>query len=170
MLSYEKVRLQPEGDVSRNDLKVTDVRLKEFLQTECNAFNLKQDNANARHRAHFGVVLCGDKLLDDAERKEAILKLLRIHPDGELPDKSVKQKVVGGEMEGSGMVRAVEQYRAKPAYLVIKGISDWGAAKGGEASKAGVMADVKDELLLLLPRRRRLTSILRPRPPTLPSP
>lgn len=69
-------------------------------------------------RAHFGPVACGDKVI--AQRK-ALQSLLKHWP-----------KLIGVEMEGSGVAAAVEDERPSPEYLMIRGVSDSADANKGK--------------------------------------
>ena len=84
--------------------------------------------------ALLGMILCGDKLLDNKDKKDAIKLLLGVDKG----DKLGGVKVVGGEMESSGMITA-SQHHSNTACLLIKGISDW--AQNKDASPDGT--DVK---------------------------
>jgi len=132
VLNYERVRLGPDGDIDRNVAKPIDVTMKPFLKKEEQAFTF------TGQAAHMGIMLCGDKLVDDATRKQAIMDLLKVDQKGKFPNGL--DRVVGGEMEGSGMVRALEQYRPPQCFLVVKGISDWGENKGGEKNTVALTA------------------------------
>lgn len=66
---------------------------------------------------HFGGLLSGEKLVDDAEFKK---KLWQIEPEA-----------IGGEMEGCGIMSAC--YRRKVGWLLVKAICDWGEHKTSKA-------------------------------------
>src|SRR5262249_14594217 len=65
----------------------------------------KTDDASVYH----GVVLSGEKLVDNADFKA---ELLRMHPEA-----------IGGEMEGAGLAAAAARHRTE--WLLVKGICDW---------------------------------------------
>ena len=67
-------------------------------------------------RIHLGVVMSGDKLVDNRPYRDALL--------------SIEPEAVGGEMEGIGVETAAR--RAKVDWIVVKGICDW--ADGGKSS------------------------------------
>ena len=66
-------------------------------------------------RLHPGVVLSGEKLVDDSQFKQILT--------------SLGNQIVGGEMEGSGLYSAIHAANPKPEWLLLKGISDWGEGK-----------------------------------------
>ncbi|MCX8521319.1 MAG: NACHT domain-containing protein, partial [Rhodoferax sp.] len=66
-------------------------------------------------RLHQGVVLSGEKLVDDSYFKQVLT--------------SLSTQIVGGEMEGGGLYTAIHAANPKPEWLLIKGISDWGEGK-----------------------------------------
>ena len=66
-------------------------------------------------RLHPGVVLSGEKLVDDPQFKKILT--------------SLGNQIVGGEMEGSGLYSAIHAANPKPEWLLLKGISDWGEGK-----------------------------------------
>lgn len=62
---------------------------------------------------HFGVIASGEKLVNS---EEFVIKLMSQEPE-----------LIGGEMEGVGLVSVAERYRKD--WILIKGISDWGVGK-----------------------------------------
>lgn len=62
---------------------------------------------------HFGVIASGEKLVNS---EEFVMKLMNQEPE-----------LIGGEMEGVGLVSVAERYRKD--WILIKGISDWGVGK-----------------------------------------
>lgn len=62
---------------------------------------------------HFGVIASGEKLVNS---EEFVMKLINQEPE-----------LIGGEMEGVGLVSVAERYRKD--WIIIKGISDWGVGK-----------------------------------------
>lgn len=68
---------------------------------------------------HTGLILSGEKLVDNSKFKQ---KLLKLEPEA-----------VGGEMEGSGICDAC--YRKKVPWLIIKGICDWAEEKNSKGQK-----------------------------------
>ena len=66
-------------------------------------------------QCHFGLVLSGDKVIDDAGFKE---KLFAAYP-----------RAKGGEMEGRGAASACRVKRLEE-WIIVKAICDWGENKG----------------------------------------
>lgn len=62
---------------------------------------------------HFGVIASGEKLVNS---EEFVIELMNQEPE-----------LIGGEMEGVGLVSVAERYRKD--WILIKGISDWGVGK-----------------------------------------
>ena len=62
-------------------------------------------------RLHFGKVLSGDKLVDDENYRDELIALAGTH------------KVIGGEMEGAGVQKALSFNNGQ--WIVIKAICDW---------------------------------------------
>ena len=60
-------------------------------------------------KVHFGLILSGDKLINNKDYRD---KLLRIEPEA-----------IGGEMEGTGVYAAA--YRNKVDWILVKAICDW---------------------------------------------
>jgi len=72
------------------------------------------EKVNWKHsKVHTGLILSGDKLVDNSKFKK---KLLKQEPEA-----------IGGEMEGAGILAA--SYRRKVDWVIVKGICDWGEAK-----------------------------------------
>jgi nucleoside phosphorylase len=69
---------------------------------------------------HFGLILSGDKLVDNQDFRAQLLQL--------------EPEAIGGEMEGAGLYAAAQ--RSKVDWIVIKAISDWadGQKRQGKAA------------------------------------
>lgn len=78
--------------------------------------NSKQD---WNGQIHFGLVASGEKLLN---QKEAIDKIFAEEPE-----------IIGGDMEGSGMLAVAERYRID--WILVKAISDWGFDKSDNGQR-----------------------------------
>jgi len=72
---------------------------------------------NRKTKIHTGIILSGEKLVDDPTFKSQLWEL--------------EPEAIGGDMEGAGVVSACIR-RNKP-WIVIKGIADWGENKGDKA-------------------------------------
>ena len=70
-------------------------------------------------RVRFGLVLSGDKLIDNMNFRDQLLLL--------------EPEAIGGEMEGAGLYAAAE--RLKVDWIVVKAISDWADGKKREGER-----------------------------------
>ena len=68
-------------------------------------------------RKHFGALLSGQKLIDDASFRDALVKK---HPTA-----------IGGEMEGAGVFASA--FRERIEWILVKGVCDW--ADGNKSDK-----------------------------------
>lgn len=106
MISYESQRIGRGGStaavISRGDRASASPRLLD----RCRTAKLEWD----RCAVHFGPILSGEKLVDNADYRA----LLTTRFDDE---------VVGGEMEGAGVHAAAHRHGTD--WIVIKAISDW---------------------------------------------
>lgn len=71
----------------------------------------------ARPSVHEGLVISGDKLVDDPGFRAELIKM-------------AKNEAIGGEMEGAGLVSAAA--REPSRWIVVKAICDWGMGKGDQ--------------------------------------
>ena len=75
-----------------------------------------------KYKWYYGPMLTGGTVLSDAEERNQLLEAAS----------NIGCKIVGGEMEGSGIYYACERIKDRHIpFLVIKGICDWGAEKNG---------------------------------------
>ena len=108
---YELARLNSDGTVTpRGDKPGSADSLRNRLR--------QVDIAEGRRgkgwpKVRFGLVLCGQKLVDNLDYRESLKKLF-----GE---------AIGGEMEGSGVYAAVSARHVD--WIVVKAICDWGHDK-----------------------------------------
>ena len=135
VLSYEHVR---EGSIreNRNIAQPMNTNICNLIKPTLAKWNFIAGTQPLS--IHQGVLLCGDKLIDDKDVMADIVKLLGIDKNGKLNGR----KVVGGEMEGSGMV-ASAQHHNQTACLVVKGISDWGHDKDVGVDESEPSTDTK---------------------------
>ena len=102
LMFYESQRLGTGGEiVARGDRPHGASRLVNYL---CNAY-LDWEVAEVR----FGLVLTGEKLVDDLDYRESL--------------KKIESEAIGGEMEGAGLYVACQD--AKVDWILVKGICDW---------------------------------------------
>jgi nucleoside phosphorylase len=100
---YELQRLG-EGVILRGDKPHASPRLINFCRST--AFSASSPISYA---VRFGLLLTGDKLIDDISYRNQLLKL--------------EPEAIGGEMEGGGLYVAC--YESKTDWIVIKAICDW---------------------------------------------
>jgi nucleoside phosphorylase len=101
LMLYESQRVSVIETSSRGDRPHSAPRLVNFLQ---NAY-LDWEGAEVR----FGLVLTGEKLVDNLDYRESLKKL--------------ESEAIGGEMEGAGLY--VSCHDAKVDWILVKAICDW---------------------------------------------
>ncbi len=75
-----------------------------------------------RFNWHPGPMLTGGTVLSDADERNQLVEAAA----------RIGQKIVGGEMEASGIYYACQKIKGRHIpFLIIKGICDWGAEKNG---------------------------------------
>ena len=108
---YELSRLNANGTLTPRDDKPS------CANTLVNRFRHTDTNERRRGagwpKTRFGLVLCGQKLVDNLDYRESLKKLF--------------PEAIGGEMEGGGLY--VSAQTAKVDWLVVKAICDWGHDK-----------------------------------------
>lgn len=104
---YEKERVGKHSIVPRGSRNESNPYLLQVARSVRRDFPLS---------AHFGVMLSGEKLVDDPDFKK---RLWEIEPEA-----------IGGEMEGAGVVAAC--LRNQIPWIIVKAICDWGENKGNE--------------------------------------
>lgn len=75
---------------------------------------------------HFGLVLSGDKLVDNQDFRNQLLQL--------------EPEAIGGEMEGAGLYAAAQRHKVD--WILVKAISDWadGRKRRGKATNQRLAA------------------------------
>jgi WD40 repeat protein/nucleoside phosphorylase/uncharacterized protein YjbI with pentapeptide repeats len=117
---YENRRVNPDGSFSLRGDRVT---------ASAAWLNRMRNTDNARSRdcpaiwpkLHFGLVLSGEELIDNAQHRDALIA----ETGGE---------AIGGEMEAAGIYVASNEHHCD--WLVVKAISDW-----ADGHKAGRTAE-----------------------------
>ena len=115
MQGQDKPRLRLTADVGMNlkPGKVKDqfiprgdrVTASTWLLDKCRSGDLDWHGA----KVHFGLVLSGEKLVNDATFRDGLLDL--------------EPEAIGGEMEGAGLYTAASAARVD--WILVKGICDW---------------------------------------------
>ena len=83
--------------------------------------NYSHTRAGKEVQVHFGPIIARPDLVDNSEYKK---KLKELSPEA-----------LGGEMEGAGIMAAIEKvYNNRAEAIVIKAICDWGNGKKSEAA------------------------------------
>lgn len=108
---YEPERVGSDKIIPRGDRIPADP----ILLNRCDTAKLTWRDS----KVHTGLILSGEKLVDNLELKK---KLLNIEPEA-----------IGGEMEGAGIIAAC--YRKNVPWIIVKGICDWAENKesGGQS-------------------------------------
>ena len=106
LLYYEpqKVDLQ-RGQMPRGDRTTSSERLLDRFRSG--------DNDWQGAKTHFGLILSGEKLVNDPAFRDWLLK--------------TEQEAIGGEMEGAGLYAAARD--AKVDWILVKAICDWADGK-----------------------------------------
>jgi nucleoside phosphorylase len=110
----QKVDLKSGGSIPRGDRTTASERLLSLFRGA--------DNVWSGARTHFGLVLSGEKLVNDPTFRDWLLK--------------AEPEAIGGEMEGAGLYAATRD--AKVDWILVKGICDW--ADGEKNDKAQALA------------------------------
>jgi nucleoside phosphorylase len=105
---YERVRAGERAVIPRGDK----MPAHPVLYARCDVAKASW----TRCRVHPGLLLSGEKLVDDPKLKKFLWKLF--------------PEAIGGEMEGAGIAAAC--YRRQVPWIIVKSICDWGENKGDE--------------------------------------
>jgi nucleoside phosphorylase len=108
---YNLERINSDGTITpRGDKPAcSDSLLNRIRQIDA----LKQRTDPDWPKLHFGLLLSGEKLVDNLDYREHL--------------KNLHAEAIGGEMEGIGLY--VSAYRQKVDWILVKGICDWGHEK-----------------------------------------
>lgn len=113
--AYELQRVGKDGVVLRGDRAAGSGLWVQRVRAAGNRNQRGDTDAQAFPALRIGLLLSGDKLIDNGALRDAI-----VHATG--------GEAIGGEMEGAGLYVAAQQ--KKTDWLVIKGICDWADNKG----------------------------------------
>lgn len=113
--TYESVRISTDED---GNLRIDD---RNKLLTPGGIIRnqfLSFDYDNRSYNIHHGIFLCGEKLVDNLDYKQELLKKFKV---------IIKQKtdIVGGEMESAGLAYSMASID-NLNWMIVKGISDFG--------------------------------------------
>ncbi len=116
---YEVTRVGRDRTLSRGDRPSTSSYLLEWFRS-CEVDWATDERESTRPRVHTGLMMSGEKLVDDP----AFVKdLLQMEPEA-----------IGGEMEAAGVYSAATGEHVH--WTVVKAICDWGMGKGDKCQVA----------------------------------
>lgn len=126
--SYEPQRVGDKGKLVLRGDRVTAStnwlsRLRQVNEGQRHAASVKTSRPPAWPRVQFGLMLSGEKLVDNVDYLEAL-------------QQAAQGQAKGGEMEGAGIYAAAAD--SKTDWMIVKGISDW-----ADGSKAGATSEQK---------------------------
>lgn len=130
VLGYELQRVSAGSPVPKISLRGDKPSASPRLLARCRAAAVNWLGADL----HFGLLLSGEKLIDDPDYRQQLESLAG---DG----------VVGGEMEGAGLYAAA--HRGKVDWIIIKSICDWADGQKAirKASRQSLAASNSAEFL-----------------------
>ena len=106
-----------QGEIPRGDRVATSRRLLNQFRSGDNDWNLPD-----APKRHFGLVLSGEKLVNNLDFCNKLLKM--------------EKEAIGGEMEGNGLYLAATEHKVD--WIVVKAICDW--ADGNKHDGAQLLA------------------------------
>ena len=116
VLDYESARVEPDGTFTpRGETLPTSQELADRVED----LNLRRAEVRDLPTIHMGTIVSGAKLVDNKEYRDNLA--------------SLHSTVIGGEMEGSGILTACKE--KKVDVIVIKAICDWAAHKNNPSKE-----------------------------------
>jgi nucleoside phosphorylase len=124
--TYDRERIGKSAIIPRGDRTPASTRLLGRMQAASKRL--------AKFEVRLGLVLSGEKLVDNLDYRESL--------------QTLEPEAIGGEMEGSGVFTACHDGGAD--WLVVKAICDWGDGDKGEdkSARQKLAAENADELVL----------------------
>ncbi|MDR2106396.1 MAG: pentapeptide repeat-containing protein [Coriobacteriales bacterium] len=120
---YERQRVEPDGTVtSKDDPQSSSRLLVGRIKQLDHMKRASGGSAIGWPTLHFGGLLCGDKLVDNIDYRDSLLKL---YPNN----------IIGGEMEGLGLAISAGEPQYRAEWTVVKAISDWADGKKNTTCK-----------------------------------
>lgn len=107
LINYEPMRVGEQLILRGSKVDVSPALLNRFRDAELDWDNAKENEAKAKVR--FGLILSGEKLVDDLKFRNLLL--------------ACEPEAIGGEMEGAGLYAACQ--KAKVDWILVKSICDW---------------------------------------------
>lgn len=128
---YELARLNENGSIIPRGAvaSASDPLLNRLRNTN----EIEKRNNNGWPHVRFGLVLSGQKLIDNLDFRESL--------------KSLFPQAIGGEMESIGVCTSAAA--AKVDWIVIKGICDWGHNKNNEQKEAWQRLAARNAVIVL---------------------
>ena len=164
VLDYEPARVEPDGTFTRRGETLP---TSQELADRVTNIDLRRAEVRDLPTIHMGTIVSGAKLVDNKEYRDNLA--------------SLHSTVIGGEMEGSGILTACEE--KKVDVIVIKAICDWAAnknnpSKDDDQKKASKNAAIVARAILerghlqneTAEQRRRLRELKNPTSATPPFP
>jgi nucleoside phosphorylase len=146
VISYEPER-RGQIDVPRGPISPANPLLLNRLR---NALGWQFERPDqSRCKMIVDTVLSGEKLVDNAEYKR---ELFARYP-----------QAVGGEMEGAGLGAAAN--RTSTAWILVKGICDWGDGRKDSRHQPLAAAAATSLVLHIMSQRTALRDLVKPAPP-----
>ena len=112
LYDYQKIQTTPKGEpriIPRGDRVTASTRLLDW-------FRSADEVADSSFKVRFGLVLSGEKLIDNFDFRQQIAQM--------------EPEAIGGEMEGAGLYAA--SVDAGVEWILAKGICDWADGKKEE--------------------------------------
>lgn len=128
---YELGRISADGTVTPRGDKATSspALINRLRQTDL----VKNRASDDWPKLEFGLVLSGQKLIDNLDYRNSLKKLF--------------SEAVGGEMEGTGLY--VSASTEKVDWIIVKGICDWGCNKNSGSKEANQKIAAKNAARVL---------------------
>jgi len=138
---YELQRVGASGLILRDSKPPASSRLVNFFS----AAQISWKGARVR----FGVLLSGEKLIDNLDYRDQLIKL--------------EPEAIGGEMEGAGLYTACHD--PKKDWIVIKAICDWGDGEKSKEKTARQRKAAKNAVRFLVHAMAQTPLVLTPEGP-----
>ena len=116
VLDYESARVEPDDTFTPRGITLPTSR---ELANRVTNLNLRREQVRDLPTIHMGTIVSGAKLVDNKEYRDNLA--------------SLHSTVIGGEMEGSGILTACKE--KKVDVIVIKAICDWAAHKNNPSKE-----------------------------------
>jgi WD40 repeat protein/nucleoside phosphorylase len=120
---YEFQRVEPNGTITpKSGPRSSSAMLRRRIQQLDDVMRATRAAEVTWPTLHFGGLLCGEKLVDNFDYRNSLVKL---YP----------RSLVGGEMESLGLAISAEKPQYRADWIVVKGISDWADGNKNNSDK-----------------------------------